>query len=100
MMSKIFRCPICHSTLINITPITLEDPLDVVGYYGFCTSFRCKVYKVVFDVQYNIVGIKKYRDIQTKRKIVAKVLSQNWSKYSRYAKKKLWQKYKRAKKYL
>ena len=99
-MNYILKCPICHSTLIHITPIILENPLDIIGYEGYCSSLRCKANKVTFDRQFNVIGVKKYKDLQTKRRKIAKILNQNWSKYSSRTKKKLKQKYERAKKYL
>ena len=99
-MNYILKCPICHSTLINVTPIIDMDLLIPIGYEGYCGSLKCKAYKITFDRQYNVVGIKKYKDLQTKRRKIAKILHENWSRYSYKTKKKLWQKYERAKKYL
>jgi len=99
-MNYILKCPICHSTLIHITPIILENPLDIIGYEGYCPSMRCTCKKITFDKDYNVIGIKRFRDINTKRRVVARILEQNWDKYSYKTKKKLWQKYERAKKYL
>lgn len=100
MMSKIFRCPRCHGEVIGILPIILENPLDIVGYEGFCSSLRCRVQKITYDKNYNVVGIRMFKDLQTKRKVMAKILHENWDKYSYKTKKKLWRKYERAKKYL
>ena len=100
MMSKIFRCPVCHSTLINVTPIIDMDLLIPICYEGYCSSLRCKAYKVTFDRQFNVIGIKKYKDLQTKRRKIAKILHENWSRYSRKTKIRLRDKYLRAKKYL
>jgi len=99
-MNYILKCPICHSTLIHITPIILENPLDIIGYEGYCSSLRCKAYKVTFDRQFNVIGIKKYKDLQTKRRKIARILHENWSRYSRKTKRRLRDKYLRAKKYL
>jgi len=107
-MSHTLKCPICHGNLVNITPIIsrvesidgVAEIYDTIGYNGYCVSMKCKVYKVTFDKYCNVIGIKKYKDIQTKRRVVAKILEQNWDKYSYKTKKKLWQKYERAKKYL
>jgi len=104
MMSKIFRCPRCHGEVIGILPIILFDHNNaiytVVGYEGFCSSLRCRVCKVTYDKNYNVVGIRMFKDLQTKRKVMAKILHENWDKYSYKTKKKLWQKYERARKYL
>lgn len=99
-MSHTLKCPICHGNLIHVTPITLESPLDVIGYTAYCPSLRCRVYKVILDSNYNVLHIKKFSNIMVKRRIIAKALSQNWNKYSKRTKSKLMQKYKRAKKYL
>jgi len=99
-MNYILKCPICHSTLIHITPIILENPLDIIGYEGYCSSLRCKAYKVTFDKQFNVVGVRRFRDINTKRRVVARILEQNWDKYSSKTKRRLRDKYLRAKKYL
>jgi len=100
MMSKIFRCPRCHGEVISILPIILENPLDIVGYEGFCSSLRCRVCKVTYDKNYNVVGIRMFKDLQTKRKVMAKILHENWSRYSSKTKRRLRDKYLRAKKYL
>ena len=100
MMSKIFRCPICRSCLVNVTPIIDMDLLIPIGYEGYCGSLKCKAYKITFDKQFNVVGVRRFRDINTKRRVVARILEQNWDKYSYKTKKKLWRKYERAKKYL
>jgi len=99
-MNYILKCPICHSTLIHITPIILENPLDIIGYEGYCPSMRCTCKKITFDKDYNVIGIKRFRDINTKRRVVARILEQNWDKYSSKTKRRLRDKYLRAKKYL
>ena len=99
-MSYTLKCPICHSTLINVTPIIDMDLLIPIGYEGYCGSLKCKAYKITFDKQFNVVGVRRFRDINTKRRKIAKILHENWSRYSRKTKRRLRDKYLRAKKYL
>ena len=99
-MNYILKCPICHSTLINVTPIIDMGSLIPIGYEGYCPSMRCTCKKITFDKDYNVIGIKRFRDINTKRRVVARILEQNWDKYSSKTKRRLKDKYLRAKKYL
>ena len=92
-MSNITKCPKCHGKLIYSHAILNKNNNEVLFKIYYCPSLRCKVKKVICDNGDNILNIEYYKNIDTKRKIIAKILKANWRKYSLKTKKKLYNKY-------
>lgn len=99
-MNSILHCPNCHSRLVGISKIHDKESWQLLLIYGYCPSIKCRVKRVVFDSDCRVLNVEKYRNLDVKKKIIAKILRENWKNYRPKTKRKLWSKYEKLKPFM